>query len=202
RRNFISETKKFHGIWNKDSSGTEIYYNLIEPGPQGSAIQVEDGSSIVKIYNNTMSIVGGKFGVFLTEYSTGATVKNNIAVNGKAFNVVSGSEVNLVANNNLWFRTDGDVVVWLGTGYTAATFADYQNVSGQDSNSIVDDPLFVDVNNNDYRLESNSPAIDAGTDIGLSQDITGKSIVGLPDIGAYEYTEIAPPKNVRIIFPK
>jgi hypothetical protein len=39
----------------------------------------------------------------------------------------------------------------------------------------------------DYRLQSVSPAIDAGTDISLTIDYAGNPIYGAPDIGAYEY---------------
>jgi hypothetical protein len=39
----------------------------------------------------------------------------------------------------------------------------------------------------DYHLSASSPAINAGTDLGLTTDIEGNPIYGLPDIGAYEY---------------
>lgn len=40
-----------------------------------------------------------------------------------------------------------------------------------------------------YRLQSGSPAINAGVDVGLTTDADGKPISGKPDIGAYEYQE-------------
>src|SRR5690606_19913830 len=36
-------------------------------------------------------------------------------------------------------------------------------------------------------LTQTSPAIDAGLDVGLNKDILGNTIVGAPDLGAYEY---------------
>jgi hypothetical protein len=39
----------------------------------------------------------------------------------------------------------------------------------------------------DYHLLSTSPAIDAGTDVGLTTDYAGNPIYGAPDIGGYEY---------------
>jgi hypothetical protein len=41
--------------------------------------------------------------------------------------------------------------------------------------------------NSDFRLQSGSPCINAGTDVGLTTDYAGAAIVGNPDIGAYEF---------------
>lgn len=55
------------------------------------------------------------------------------------------------------------------------------------SGNIQADPLFKNKANYDYSLVSNSPAINAGIDVGLTSDILGNPIIGSPDIGAYEY---------------
>ena len=71
-------------------------------------------------------------------------------------------------------------------------FAEWQNLvrSGCtfDPNSIVADPLFVDPDNGNFNLIPGSLAIDAGVDIGLTQDFEGNPIPlgSAPDIGAYE----------------
>ncbi|WP_414544789.1 choice-of-anchor Q domain-containing protein [Nostoc sp. CCY0012] len=58
------------------------------------------------------------------------------------------------------------------------------------ANDIVADPQFVNFSNNDFRLKSNSPGIDKGTNFSaVKTDITGNrrpSGKGF-DIGAYEY---------------
>jgi LysM repeat protein len=55
------------------------------------------------------------------------------------------------------------------------------------------DPLFVSTATPDFHLQSTSLAINAGTNVGLTSDYEGNSIVGLPDIGAYEYQPPATP---------
>lgn len=50
-------------------------------------------------------------------------------------------------------------------------------------------PQFKDRTELDFRLKSNSPAIDAGVPNGVLFDILGNPRVGNPDIGAYEFTE-------------
>lgn len=56
--------------------------------------------------------------------------------------------------------------------------------------SITDDPLFVDMENGDFRLRSGSPCIDAGSDVRSTSetDLAGNGrIVGAAiDIGAFE----------------
>ena len=57
--------------------------------------------------------------------------------------------------------------------------------AGFDGNSIQSSPMFTD-SLTTFTLQPGSPAINAGTDVGLTQDILGNPIVGLPDIGAFE----------------
>ena len=64
------------------------------------------------------------------------------------------------------------------------TVTDWQG-AGFDTNSQEGDPLFT-TEYTDLSLQVGSPAINAGTDVGLTHDILGNPIVGLPDIGAYE----------------
>jgi len=73
------------------------------------------------------------------------------------------------------------------------TLADWQTAlaatsfSGKGVHDVSADPLFVNFATGDYRLQAGSPCINAGVDIGLTTDYAGNAIVGLPDIGAYEY---------------
>jgi hypothetical protein len=57
------------------------------------------------------------------------------------------------------------------------------------SGNVVGDPLFVDAANGDFRLQSGSPAINNGINVGLTKDYVGMTVPQgtAPDIGAYEY---------------
>jgi hypothetical protein len=60
-----------------------------------------------------------------------------------------------------------------------------------ENNSIRNqDPEFVEVNDADFRLQENSPAIDDALPTNISTDIQGTNRGTSPDIGAYEYVEI------------
>jgi hypothetical protein len=50
------------------------------------------------------------------------------------------------------------------------------------------DPLFVDPTTNDFRISSDSPAYNAGFNLGIATDYDGTARVAPPDIGAFEVT--------------
>jgi len=79
----------------------------------------------------------------------------------------SGEEqFTLTMSNNLIKTNDG-------------SFVGFGNILNQN-------PLFIDPEQFNYRLESSSPAIDAGLPIGILSDLEGNTRDSLPDIGAYE----------------
>jgi hypothetical protein len=53
----------------------------------------------------------------------------------------------------------------------------------------ISDPMFIDFGNQNFRLQQNSPAINAGVKTGYTEDLDGRSVTGneLPDIGAFEH---------------
>ncbi|WMN12314.1 choice-of-anchor Q domain-containing protein [Marivirga salinae] len=60
-----------------------------------------------------------------------------------------------------------------------------------ENNSIRNqDPSFVEIANEDFRLGEGSPAIDAALSTEIMSDIQGESRGAAPDIGAFEYVEI------------
>ncbi|MCK4553194.1 carbohydrate binding domain-containing protein, partial [Candidatus Pacearchaeota archaeon] len=94
---------------------------------------------------------------------------------------------NLNLNYNCWYQASGNMINFQGYRYTMSQFSMYQSEKSQDQNSIATDPLFVDALNHDFHLQPTSLAIDAGTDVGLTTDFEGNPIVGILDIGAFEY---------------
>jgi len=87
-------------------------------------------------------------------------------------------------NYNLHWRADGNPSIFYdGAG---RTWAQWQGL-GFDIDGVNANPQFTDAANGDFTPQSNSPCIDAGTDVGLTTDFAGNPIVGNPDIGAFEY---------------
>lgn len=64
----------------------------------------------------------------------------------------SWDDSNVRLRSNLYWRTDGEPV-----GFEGRTFEDWQ-AAGRDEGSLITDPLFVDPENRDFRLQEDSPA--------------------------------------------
>lgn len=91
-----------------------------------------------------------------------------------------------------------DAIARIGyTGTIYTDLADWQTFSGEDPNSLSADPLL----NADYTLQSESPAIDAGADLGYTYDYLGQEVPNglLPDIGAIERYDEYPPIEPVIV---
>jgi hypothetical protein len=91
-------------------------------------------------------------------------------------------------NDEVAFEVDYNLydVATIGTvsGEICSSLADWQSRTSGDSHSLSGDPLFVSAS--DFHLQSSSPAIDRGTDVGATRDYDGNSIQGPPDLGAFE----------------
>lgn len=94
-----------------------------------------------------------------------------------------------------------------GNEYTLPNYCCIQSWEGNGENNVVDDPLFVDVENGDFHIQIGSPCFNTGR---LIEEITndyegeGRAIsgIGLFDIGADElhsaYDSLSDPRNLII----
>ncbi len=154
----------------------KIYNNVIyKTDDNGLTISDDNGWGIKEnnlIKNNLISNFGGDYGMQITDWGHG-TVKGN------------------TYQNNLIYKFGvSNVIYYRGSAESVNTF-NGENGNNNDviGNNIQLDPLFTEPLNNNFTLQSTSPAINAGVDVGLTEDFDGNFVPqGLaPDIGAYEY---------------
>ena len=175
----------------------DIYYNVCYDN-DGPGIDIYN-SGYVNVYNNTcygnMQNSYASHALPFSEYrfisnlTDNLNVKNNIGYSTKAntYAIFIDSEVynnTISITNNDWFAVATNWYFWNTTGgSTLATWNAFRGV-GTDKNS---NPVFASTSDNNFHLLATSPCINAGVNVGLTADNAGAPIIGLPDIGAFEY---------------
>jgi|GEM_PF-5605303 len=157
---------------------SNIRSNIFYANNRNTNAQADSGY----FYNNT--VIGGTEGFTQSNVKNWA-VKNNIFYSQTSEFIKFSQATPYLASNNIFYATSY-TNKWVRKTTYFSTLASWQDSTGQEANSLTGDPLFVNAAAGDYRLTSNSPAINRGANLGLLQDLTGRSIIGTPDIGAYE----------------
>ena len=171
----------------------------------GSATVVNNGHGInvngagvggLRIYHNSVNMntnqaSGTTSALNVTSAVTAAgaiDLRNNILTNSQTsgatrfavFNASSASVISPINGNDYFAQNVGSIA-----GVTKATLADWLATTGQDSNSVAVDPLFI--SSTDLHLQTGSPMRNAGvTGLGITTDIDGQTRDANPDIGADE----------------
>ena len=175
----MTVTNNFMYNWNESDSDAGFYAAVICTA--GNDDTTQPGS--VTIAGNTMyglrtenEFTGPCYGIYIAPTRTykqqNFVIKNNIIhqMHGTSnnFNIeVTYAPSNWVANGNV-FDANG-AWKWNGTKYT--TLSGWQTASGEDANSSVGDPNFVDEANADLHLHaSDTAATGAGVDISSITD--------------------------------
>jgi hypothetical protein len=109
-----------------------------------------------------------------TTYQTGnISVKNNLIVRSSQYHVLlePGVQGPIYFSNNDYYPDGGNSFMLKGS---PSNFAGWRNNTGQDANSIVEDPKFVSpapgTSPCDFGLQPSSPAIGNGTDLGSNEE--------------------------------
>jgi hypothetical protein len=201
-----SATIYFEGRNASNLNDIYVYNNIIK-FTSGSGVHFDSVIGNSYVYNNIFYGVNSKAtnNLFLVNYETyskNAVIKNNIFYGTGNFSVYHYSaglyemtnqdHKEIDANYNLYWQEDSRIPVVWATGriWLTSEWDAMKNATGWESNSSAPaNPLFVDPENNDFHLQSNSPAKWAGTPIpGLTRDYEGQLYnTTRPSIGAFEY---------------
>ena len=176
---------------NPDYSNFWIHHNVSDDFQQfialwrGSGCRIENNTVIRRKKN------ANDWGVFnITQDSSGNYIRNNIIVVADEVVVYNtGREAGAIPcsiiENNLYYSSSGPLLM---------------GQEGPGAGAIEGDPRFLNDQGGgrpgDFSLIAGSPAINCGKDLGYTIDFSGTAIPqdGLPDIGAFEYTETRCPE--------
>lgn len=177
-----------------DITNTEIHHNIIYNCNSGFLSFDAAGYLFA---NNTIykdNATGSeRFGYFITgadaDYSHDITCVNNIFDGDEWIHVFRTSQ-NTDLYTDVFTAFDYNDIVPVGTEVVYDGFIGSITLATLQANSlmtdgITDDPLLVNPGT-DFSLDTGSPAINTGVDVGLTEDFYGNPIVGLPDMGAIE----------------
>jgi len=181
--------KNYPDLRGKDVHGV-VAYNIIYHCQAGVSLNDVSG---VDIWNNTICDGIGSYprGLMINDAGTAGApfvkaidFRNNIVGSG-----MSRSASAKYALNSHFIAFDYSAVV--DPVIEIRSQSTYLNLSqlksgGAALHCFTTNPGFVDAAGHDFHLLSTSPCINAGAYVGLTQDLEGKSINGVPDIGAYE----------------
>ncbi len=206
------------------------YWNnlhLADPGEWASGALAELGSwhpgAVFTAFNNTF--VTGGLGIALScgisllplPGTMTATIMNNLGIGLAAggtfiiYSIEAGSTATIDYNIGYNFSPTSFYGTVTGGAFTGKSIAQWHTL-GNDTNGLNSDPLL----NGSYKLQSGSPAINAGADLSayFTTDKDGNTRVVPFDMGAYEFTgstdrtfrveatrttRIEPTRNTRII---
>lgn len=177
-----------------------IMYNCGNTGGGGYGIYFHTGENIMpqyvsnlNIWNNTIiahPTYSAEAGVMLPTGTTvtNVSVRNNII---QGFNIapiylnqpVYGTFNGLSVENNLYYQNNNNAGLYLHPVPLNKT----------EQNNITDNPDFV--SSSDFHLQTGSPAIGSGINVGLTTDFDGINYSSPPAIGAYEFpaADLDPP---------
>ncbi len=102
-------------------------------------------------------------------------------LNSKSGRVQPGIPTVTLDHNVYYYPRGSRATKWSYDGKEYASFEDYVKATGNDRHSVFADPRFVDPSKKNFHLQSNSPAHNAGADLGAS--IVGeKDLDGAPRV--------------------
>ena len=195
------------GIYLDGPDSIIVEYNVSSKNGIGIQFGCEPSkdSSKKNILRYNLVYDNREFGFSLGGYTGGdvhrCNIHNNVFVNNKReINFSTNSGHDNVILNNILYNPTGAAIVYLGkTKNTRIDFNCYFTRSGDKPgrNSIVSDPLFVNMKKHKLSLRPGSPCIDAGTLIqNITRDYAGNKVPqagaqnrkAKTEIGAYEFS--------------
>jgi hypothetical protein len=177
------------GIYDDSSlsQGSNFYFNNVYIGGTG----VSNASADTRAFGRGGPPASGASNIRNNIF---ANVRNNATTGGKHFAYALFTNANsLTSDYNLYYASGTGAVLATIAGIDRASLSDIQTGTGQDANSKVGDPLFVNPNGTSATVNLHlssiaSPAANSGTSIsGINTDFDGDTRdATAPDIGADE----------------
>ena len=180
------------------SGSVIVRYNTLQDGNYGIYSYVYD----LQLYYN--KILRNNQGVtVMTNHNL--TAKNNVFYNNLGASISSISNTSVTSKNNIFYLSGGSSRAYscnstIISNYNNfnvqqanflnghSTLASWQSATGNDLNSFIANPMFVNPAADDYCLLPASTCINTGNNVGLTSDFFGTPVpqASGPDVGIHE----------------
>ena len=211
-RNFIHNVRQGAVQLYGDAGGSLIAYNIFDGFGEtsitdstttgkfgGLRLDIHNASSSngIQVYNNTFtrgakSAFNGHAALIVSSGGLShLKIKNNLFSGNNSRDIMIDYDASLTGleiDNNLYYKS-GPSNCWHWLGVYMGSLSQWSSASGHGYNSMFADPRFIDPGGN-LSLAADSPAINAGVDVGLTTDFLGQPVPngGAFDIGAIEFS--------------
>jgi len=189
--NYIHDMERYGLVVGGEDVGAntaEIFYNVIAncgSGEDGGIRLNRPQKTKSEVFNNTL--VGNDVNLYLNAATDNFSIINNISMGPINYHVRRNGGIgkNILDYNNYY----SDTVIKFKLDTLDENFLSWKSKTSQDAHSLNLDPLFINAGGKNYHLRANSPVINAGARIPITQDFDGKNVPNgsAPDLGAYEY---------------
>ena len=180
--------------WIHDTSGS---WAALGDGLNGAwGIIMANGSNL-HAYANVISNMRGQksgatvsnspYGILVMSTCSNCKVYNNTIYNNPAPAIVVHASGTIIKNNIFW--NNAAVIDDHNTGVEINTSNNLCSAAAPGC-SVLSNPLFDNPGGNSFKLQSGSPAIDAGTS-SIATGVNWSFIGSAPDLGAYEYGSVS-----------
>jgi len=204
RRNIVRDTHTYGGANSRgietacnndslsDKTGNQFYQNIVINADIGYRFQWEDEQ---EVYNNIACNCGiGLFsGRNYKNYGGNIRARNNIFYNSRIYHVYYSTKASISVldfDYNIYYPDRKKIFKYNSRERNFKRWRSFKKGNYSfDKNSSIGNPLFIDPEKYDFHLQPDSPAIDAGVNVGLRYDFEGNLIPqrSSPDLGVYEY---------------
>ncbi|MBM3210983.1 hypothetical protein FJZ33_02100 [Candidatus Poribacteria bacterium] len=204
KKNTIQEVADNAGSWYWDGSILYVRATVGLPGSNGKIYlvrhlfhfpdtlvggitlnRVQNNNPISGVYNNVVYGSNINYHINFGDYFD---LKNNISLDPIQYHVYAFNGINNnIFNFNCYYPANGST---FRIGSSNKTYEEWIKAAGE-GHSITENPIFIAAESGDFRLNTGSPCIKAGTGVGVTNDIFGNKFRETPSMGAIEYYKIS-----------
>lgn len=191
-----------YGLRIIEGTNINISYNKFEDQTEGIYSLTEDIHVAYNVFSDNGTAIN------LASYLSSATIINNVFYNNRI--AVSASYASVELYNNIFYLAqEGDIAInheldnllsdynifypeqdgfITINGISLGDLREYREKHGLDLHSYISNPKFVDMYLGNFSISENSPAINAGKNLGYHVDYLGQQVPygNKPDIGVIE----------------